>query len=90
MEVKEVFEADEFDPIFVEKNYYVGPDPSKKKIEASTKAYSLLVKILNETKKDSNRQSSTKRKRASGCFKSISKRSYNASAEILRRNKTNG
>jgi DNA end-binding protein Ku len=35
----------------VEKNYYVGPAPGKKKTEASTKAYSLLVKILNETKK---------------------------------------
>lgn len=27
MEVKEFIEADEFDPIFIEKNYYVGPDP---------------------------------------------------------------
>ena len=51
IEVKEFIEAEEFDPIFVEKNYYVGPDPGKKKTEASTKAYSLLVKILHETKK---------------------------------------
>jgi DNA end-binding protein Ku len=51
IEVKEFIESEEFDPIFIEKNYYVGPDPGKKKTEASTKAYSLLVKILNETKK---------------------------------------
>ena len=51
IEVKEFIDAEELDPIFVEKNYYVGPDPGKKKTEASTKAYSLLLKILNETKK---------------------------------------
>jgi DNA end-binding protein Ku len=51
IEVKEFIEAEEFDPIFIEKNYYVGPDPGKKKTEASMKAYSLLVKILNETEK---------------------------------------
>jgi DNA end-binding protein Ku len=51
IEVKEFIESEEFDPIFIEKNYYVGPDPGKKKTEASNKAYSLLVKILNETKK---------------------------------------
>ena len=51
VEVKEFIEADEFDPIFIEKNYYVGPDPGKKKVEAATRAYSLLVKILHETGK---------------------------------------
>ncbi len=51
MEVKEFIESEEFDPIFIEKNYYVGPDPGKKKTEAATKAYSLLVKILHETGK---------------------------------------
>jgi DNA end-binding protein Ku len=51
IEVKEFIEADEFDSIFIEKNYYVGPDPGKKKTEASTRAYSLLVKILHETGK---------------------------------------
>src|ERR687895_572038 len=51
IEVKEFIEAEEFDPIFIEKNYYVGPDPGKKKTEASTRAYSLLVKILHETGK---------------------------------------
>ena len=51
VEVKEFIKSEEFDPIFIEKNYYVGPDPGKKKVEAAAKAYSLLVKILNETNK---------------------------------------
>ena len=51
VEVKEFIDSEEFDPIFIEKNYYVGPDPGKKKTETSAKAYSLFVKILNETKK---------------------------------------
>jgi DNA end-binding protein Ku len=51
IEVKEFIKSEEFDPIFIEKNYYVGPDPGKKKTEASIRAYSLLVKILNETNK---------------------------------------
>jgi DNA end-binding protein Ku len=51
IEVKEFIESEEFDPIFIENNYYVGPDPGKKKTESSSKAYSLFVKILNETNK---------------------------------------
>jgi len=51
VEVKEFIDSKDFDPIFIEKNYYVGPDPGKKKSETSSKAYSLFVKILNETKK---------------------------------------
>jgi DNA end-binding protein Ku len=51
VEVKEFIKSEEFDPIFIEKNYYVGPDPGKKKVETATRAYSLLVKILNETGK---------------------------------------
>jgi DNA end-binding protein Ku len=51
IEVKEFIKSEEFDPIFIEKNYYVGPDPGKKKTEASIRAYSLFVKILNETNK---------------------------------------
>src|SRR5918912_906154 len=52
IEVKEFIESEEFDPIFIEKNYYVGPDLGKKKTAAiSSKAYSLFVKILNETSK---------------------------------------
>jgi len=52
IEVKEFIESEEFDPIFIEKNYYVGPDIGKKKTAGiSSKAYSLFVKILNETNK---------------------------------------
>jgi DNA end-binding protein Ku len=56
IEVKEFIESEEFDPIFIEKNYYVGPDFGKKKkttaeTSSSNKAYSLLVRILNETNK---------------------------------------
>src|SRR5919198_1794089 len=31
IEIKEFIESEQFDPIFIEKNYYVGPDPGKKK-----------------------------------------------------------
>ena len=45
IEVKEFIDSEEFDPIFIEKNYYVGPDPGKKKNETSVKAYSLLLRF---------------------------------------------
>ena len=52
IEVKEFIDAEEFDAIFIEKNYYIGPDDGKKKnSQTPSKAYSLFVKILNETKK---------------------------------------
>src|SRR5919112_243860 len=51
VEIKEFIGSEEFDPIFIEKSYYVGPDPGKKKTENSNKAYSLFVKILRETGK---------------------------------------
>jgi DNA end-binding protein Ku len=51
VEIKEFIEAEDFDPIFVEKSYYIGPDPGKKKVESAAKAYSLFVKILHETAK---------------------------------------
>jgi DNA end-binding protein Ku len=51
IEVKEFIDTEEFDPIFIERNYYIGPDSGKKKNETSRKAYSLFVKILNETNK---------------------------------------
>ena len=60
IEIKEFINSEEFDPLFIEKSYYVGPDTGKKKkrddnnTTANTipaKAYSLFVKILNETKK---------------------------------------
>ena len=59
IEIKEFINSEEFDPLFVEKSYYVGPDIGKQKkgVNNTTsnpipaKAYSLFVKILNETKK---------------------------------------
>ena len=51
IEIKEFIESQDFDPIFVEKNHYIGPDPGRKKVESAAKAYSLFVKILHETKK---------------------------------------
>jgi DNA end-binding protein Ku len=59
IEIKEFINSEEFDPLFIEKSYYVGPDTGKEKkgINNTTsntipaKAYSLFVKILNETKK---------------------------------------
>jgi DNA end-binding protein Ku len=51
VEVKEFIDSEEFDPIFIEKNFYVGPDVGTKKSESANKAYSLFVKILNETKR---------------------------------------
>jgi DNA end-binding protein Ku len=50
IEIKEFIELKDFDPIFVEKSYYIGPDVGKKKVESTAKAYSLFVKVLKETK----------------------------------------
>ena len=59
IEIKEFINSEEFDPLFIEKSYYVGPDTGKqnKSVNNTTsntipaKTYSLFVKILNETKK---------------------------------------
>src|SRR5829696_7018940 len=56
IEIKEFINSEEFDPLFIEKSYYLGPDIGKKKKGSNSttipaKAYSLFVKILNETKK---------------------------------------
>ena len=56
IEISEFIDSEDFDPIFIEKNYYIGPDAgiTKKKKNTSpsnSKAYSLFVKILNETNK---------------------------------------
>jgi DNA end-binding protein Ku len=60
IEIKEFINSEEFDPLFIEKSYYVGPESGKKKKRSynnattntiPAKAYSLFVKILNETKK---------------------------------------
>ncbi|MGH9976838.1 MAG: Ku protein [Nitrososphaeraceae archaeon] len=59
--IKEFIDEQELDPLFVEKSYYVAPDSIDKKRKkgkdsSSTatiqdKAYSLLVKVLHDTKK---------------------------------------
>lgn len=55
IEIKEFIDSEDFDPLFIEKNYYIGPDvgTTKKKNTSPSisKAYSLFVKILNETNK---------------------------------------
>ncbi|HSF00900.1 MAG TPA: Ku protein [Nitrososphaeraceae archaeon] len=55
IEIKEFIDSEDFDPLFIEKNYYIGPnvETTKKKnpYPSSNKAYSLFVKILNETNK---------------------------------------
>jgi DNA end-binding protein Ku len=59
--IKEFIDERELDPLFVEKSYYIAPDSSdkrsRKKAKANPaptvqdKAYSLLVKVLHDTKK---------------------------------------
>ena len=56
IEINEFIDSKDFDPLFIEKNYYIGPDSgtTKKKKNMSpsiSKAYSLFIKILNETNK---------------------------------------
>src|SRR5919106_5867270 len=56
IEINEFIDSEDFDPLFIEKNYYIGPDAgtTRKKKNTSpsnSKAYSLFVKILNETDK---------------------------------------
>jgi DNA end-binding protein Ku len=56
IEINEFIDSEDLDPLFIEKNYYIGPDAgiTKKKkntLPSNSKAYSLFVKILNETNK---------------------------------------
>jgi DNA end-binding protein Ku len=56
IEIKEFIDSEDFDPIFIEKNYYIGAETgtknkNKANAAASNKAYSLFVKILHETNK---------------------------------------
>ena len=48
IDIKEFVDEKEVDPILIEKSYYVAPDNKKNK---NDKAYSLLVKVLTDTKK---------------------------------------
>lgn len=47
IDVKEFIEEKDLDPILIEKSYYVVPDTKS----GNDKAYSLLIKVLGETKK---------------------------------------
>jgi len=48
IDVKEFIEAKDFDPILIERSYYVAPDTKRGAVD---KAYSLLVRVLSETNK---------------------------------------
>jgi DNA end-binding protein Ku len=47
IDIKEFVDEKELDPIMIEKSYFIAPDNKNK----NDKAYSLLVKVLSETKK---------------------------------------
>jgi len=47
IDIKEFVDEKELDPIMIEKSYFIAPDNKNK----NDKAYSLLVKVLTETKK---------------------------------------
>lgn len=47
IDIKEFVDIEEVDPILIEKSYYVAPDTKR----GNDKAYSLLIKILSDTKK---------------------------------------
>jgi DNA end-binding protein Ku len=61
IDIKEFIDEQELDPLFVEKSYYIAPDSTekrgRKKLKGNSapavqdKAYSLLVKVLHDTKK---------------------------------------
>ncbi|MFZ0222101.1 MAG: Ku protein [Candidatus Nitrosopolaris sp.] len=48
IDIKEFVDEKELDPILIEKSYYVAPDNKKNK---NDRTYSLLVKVLTDTKK---------------------------------------
>lgn len=48
IDVKEFVDEKEMDPLLIEKSYYIAPDNKKNK---NDRAYSLLVKVLTDTKK---------------------------------------
>src|ERR687884_1952176 len=50
IDVKEFIDSKDFDPLLIEKSYYVAPEKNKK-TEVIDKAYTLFAKIINETKK---------------------------------------
>ena len=53
IEINELIKSEDFDPIFIEQNYYIYPDDGKKNNNTSSlnKAYFLFVKVLKDTNK---------------------------------------
>lgn len=57
IDINEFINSDDLDPLYIEKHYYIGPDDGRNKksktnsSQMTNKAYSLFVKILNETNK---------------------------------------
>ncbi|HKI08162.1 MAG TPA: Ku protein [Nitrososphaeraceae archaeon] len=51
IEVKEFIDAEEFDPIFIEKNYYVGPDTGKRELNSLAKHILYLSKSSTRPKR---------------------------------------
>jgi DNA end-binding protein Ku len=50
IDIKEFIDSEDFDPLLIEKSYYVGPEKNKKS-GAIDKAYTLFAKVINETNK---------------------------------------
>lgn len=50
IDVKEFIDSKDFDPLLIEKSYYVGPEKNKKN-GAIDKAYTLFSRVINETNK---------------------------------------
>ena len=50
IDIKEFIDSKDFDPLLIEKSYYVAPEKNKRD-GTINKAYSLFAKVINETKK---------------------------------------
>src|SRR5919202_42355 len=50
IDVKEFIDSKDFDPLLIEKSYYVAPEKNKK-TSAIDKAYTLFARVINETNK---------------------------------------
>ena len=50
IDIKEFVDSKDFNPLLIEKSYYVGPEKNKK-TGAIDKAYTLFAKVINETNK---------------------------------------
>ena len=84
IDIKEFVDSKELDPILIEKSYYVAPDTKR----GNDKAYSLLVKILSDTKKIAIGKIILRGKYS--CFETLSKGHGNACSELSRRDQANG